>query len=292
MGKILEAIMNVEKLLIEATKTLKEGNTPSPRLDAEVLLANRLNVERTYLIMSWSEEVSENIKELFVKDIARRLKGEPVAYIINKKEFMGLEFALDSKVLIPRPDTEILVELIVEYLNKKNGEKEVLDIGTGSGAIAISIAYYAKDSKVLAVDIDKDALETARKNAKTILKNQTSIEFILSDCYENLPDEKKFDVIVSNPPYISEKDMKDLGKDVKDFEPEIALCGGADGLDFYKKISKQAPYRLVKGGLLAFEVGYDQGAAVKEILIENGFGEIIITKDLAGMDRVVTGVLP
>jgi release factor glutamine methyltransferase len=283
--------MNVENLLMEATKFLKKNNIPNPRLDAEVLLANRLNLERAYLIMHWQEEVRDDVEKDFLKDIERRFSGEPVAYIINKKEFMGLDFVLNSKVLIPRPDTEILVEVVIEYLKKIPRNKQVLDIGTGSGAIAVSIANYVEDVKVLAVDIDKDALETAAENAGNILDDPEKVELILSDCFDRVPSDIKFDAIVSNPPYIDEREMKLLGENVIGYEPKTALYGGVDGLDFYRKISQQAPDKLVIGGLLAFEIGYDQGDAVEKIIRENGFSEVKTTKDLAGMDRVVTGVL-
>ena len=214
-----------------------------------------------------------------------RLKHIPIGYIFGKTNFFGYDLKVTPEVLIPRLDTEILVEKVVGDINKTNNIHSVLDIGTGSGAIAVVIAKET-NSKVTAVDISKEALEIAKQNAKS---NDAEIEFIESNLFQNLTG-KKFDIIVSNPPYIESKVVETLDEEVKNNEPMLALDGGEDGLDFYKKIVEKSPLFLNCGGRLYFEIGYNQAEAVSK-LMQKCFKNIEVLKDYEGNDRVVLGEL-
>ncbi|QSX07555.1 peptide chain release factor N(5)-glutamine methyltransferase [Alkalibacter rhizosphaerae] len=244
--------MNIQELLVTGTRLLKEKEIPTPRLDSEVLLANRLSKDRVYFLSHGDERVLPEVERSFLQDIQRRSRLEPVAYITGKKEFMGLELEVDPHVLIPRPDTEILVEAAMDMLKEKTGFVHVLDIGTGSGAIAISLTRYLPQVKVTAVDIDPHALKTAKKNADK-MGVADRIQFVWSDCFQNV--EGIFDAIVSNPPYIDREEMKGLDANVVEFEPVKALYGGEDGLDFYREIARQAPGHLKKGGSSSLRSG-------------------------------------
>lgn len=280
--------MLVEEILRMAVAALKKNRIQNPRLDAEVLLANRMNVDRSALLLHWDKEVDPAVVEGFNQDIQRRMKREPVAYIIGKKEFMGLDFVVNQWVLIPRPDTEVLVETTLDILKSNPKYEKVLEIGVGSGAIAVSLAKYADHIQVTAVDVDEKALQVAKENAK-LHGVKDRIVFIESDCFEKLPEGIRYDCIASNPPYINKKDMESLDKDVKGFEPHLALFGGEDGLEFYRRITKEARGYLKKDGLLIFEIGFDQGEDVKKIMEINGYRDVQVNKDLAGLDRVVLG---
>ena len=219
--------------------------------------------------------------------IKERLNERPIAYIIGNREFMGLDFFVKEGVLIPRPDTETLVEEIINICNNKS-ELNILDIGTGSGAITISLAKYLNDAHVTSADISDIALEIASKNAVSNDVNK-KIDFIKSDIFSNISREEKFDIIVSNPPYIKKEDIPGLDRQVKDFEPYNALEGGEDGLDFYRKITEESKYFLKNKGILAYEVGHDQASDVIQIMKENGFESIYTKCDLQGFERVVIG---
>ncbi|MEG6567104.1 peptide chain release factor N(5)-glutamine methyltransferase [Thermoanaerobacterium saccharolyticum] len=254
-----------------------------PRLEAEGLLSFTLGAEREYIIVNRDKEISEDIFERYKGLLDLRISGMPYQYIVGKKHFMGLIFKVSPKVLIPRNDTEILVEEVLKRLKKND---VVLDIGTGSGAIAVSIAKH-KDVKVYALDISDDALSVARDNAyeNGVLDK---IVFLKSDLFSSVPKDVKFDVIVSNPPYIRSGDIDKLQEEVKK-EPKIALDGGEDGLLFYRNIVKESKGYIKSGGIIAFEVGYDEAFDVSQILLDGGYGNIEIAKDLQGIDRVVLG---
>ncbi|WP_250278845.1 peptide chain release factor N(5)-glutamine methyltransferase [[Clostridium] colinum] len=273
----------VKDILIHYKKILKENNFDTYSLDVEVLLMNVTQFSKTKLYLNLDYILKPEEFEKFESFFNRRLKNEPIAYIIGKCEFMGLEFLLDRNTLIPRPDTEILVEKAIEIINE-NKLKNVIDIGTGSGAIAISLAKYC-DINVDAIDINNKALEIAKKNAN--LNNIKNINFIKSDIFENI--NKKYDIIVSNPPYIKTKVIETLDKNVKDYEPILALDGGESGLIFYEKIVNNANKYLNKGGYLLFEIGHDQAEDVKKIMTNHNFINIDILKDLSGLDRVILG---
>lgn len=279
--------MKIFELIKEACNMLNGFNLP--QLDAEVILSHILKKDKIYIYINRDRELEEEIVKEFFKLIERRKNGEPVQYIVGKQEFMSLDLFVKPGVLIPRGDTEVLVE---ETLKNMNGMKnpKVVDVGCGSGAISISIAKYGLNAVVYALDIMDTPLEVTGINAE---KNEVldRIHIIKSNMLASLDKSlfKSIDVIISNPPYISEDVIPTLMKEVRDFEPYTALSGGVDGLYFYREITKQSLSFIKPGGLIAYEVGYDQGESVKNILKENGFSNVYCTKDLAGYDRVVTG---
>lgn len=276
---------NIRQLILEASKMMDEAKIPESRLEAEIFMMKALNFSRTKLFTEPEFEPDKKTVEFFFEMVKRRMKNEPSQYITGSCEFMGLDFDVNENVLIPRCDTEVLVETAIDYA-KKYKLKKFAEIGTGSGCIAISLAYYGKINMVSA-DISKKTLETAVKNANKIGVSQTT-EFILSDVFENFKD-AKFDAVISNPPYIKREEINELMPEVREHEPISALDGGYDGLDFYKKISFGAKKYLRDGGWIFFEIGYDQSDDVHEILNEFGYTDIKTIKDLSGLDRVVVG---
>lgn len=272
--------MNIQNLLNYGIKFLKDNNIEEADLKCKMLLSNLLNVRKEYLVIHNEDAVSEAIEVIFKEKLNELKEGKPIQYIISNQEFMGLNFYVDENVLIPQPDTEILVEEVIEKM-KQNVSKSVLDLCTGSGAIAISIAKNVENTKVYATDISQEAIEVAKKNA---ISNNVDIEFILSNMFENI--DKQFDFIVSNPPYIEKAIIPTLPEEVK-YEPEIALDGGEDGLEFYKIIAKKAKSFLNKDGYIAVEIGYNQRVAVIKIFEEEGYKEIYSKKDFGGNDRIV-----
>ena len=228
--------MTIKEILIKYSNDL-ENISDTPRLDVEMLLKKALgDVDSMYIRMYLDKELTDEQEKYFLEMIKERLNERPIAYIIGNREFMGLDFFVKEGVLIPRPDTETLVEEIINIFNNKS-ELNILDIGTGSGAITISLAKYLNDAHVTSVDISDIALEIASKNAVSNDVNK-KIDFIKSDIFSNISREEKFDIIVSNPPYIKKEDIPGLDRQVKDFEPYNALEGGEDGLDFYRKITE------------------------------------------------------
>lgn len=258
-----------------------------------LILSNLLNVDKSYIFTYGDREIDDSIGEEFLALIEKRAKGYPIHYIFRQREFMGLDFLLEEGVLIPRPDTETLVEYIIDYVKKgyKDDEINILDIGFGSGAISLSLAYYLKNTYVYGIDISHIAFKIANKNKERL--NISNTKFYKGDLFEALKEkecDEFFTIITSNPPYIKRDVIDTLEIQVKDFEPKLALDGGVDGLDFYRKITSKSKKYLKKGGLLIYEIGYDQGKSVKDILISNGFKEIKIIKDLQGHDRVALGI--
>lgn len=275
--------ITIAEALKQGTELLSKNKTiETPRLDAEVLLCCILNCERISLIINKDKILSDEEHDIYFSYIKRRINNEPVSYITGTKEFMSLKFDVNDGILIPRPDTEILVEKIIEYYMDKPAR--IIDLCTGSGAIAVSLAYYLKKALVSAVDKYDICVETARKNA---IKNHVKINVIKADVLGDF-DFGEVDCIVSNPPYIETDTLTTLPSDVKDFEPMYALDGGIDGLVFYRKITDLAAKKLPSGGILAYEIGYNQATAVKEIISNtNSFKNTEIIKDLSGLDRVV-----
>ena len=261
----------------------------TPKLDIEILLSKALgDVDRLYIHLNLHKELTKEQLDSFNEMIEDRLKGRPIAYIVNNREFMGLDFYVEEGVLIPRPDTEPLVEEVIELVKGKENLK-IVDIGTGSGAITVSLAKYIKDCQVYSLDISDKALSIGLKNA---ISNEVEdkINFIKSNIFSGIEDRGlKLDVIVSNPPYIRRADINTLHTQVKDYEPYIALEGGEDGLNFYRDITRESVKYLKDKGILAFEVGHDQAEDVSEILKHNGYTNIYTKKDLQGIDRVVIG---
>ena len=280
--------MTIKDIIIKYSKEL-ETISDTPRLDVEILLEKALgDVDNLYIRLNLNKQVTKDEEELFKSLIEDRIKGRPIAYIVGNREFMGLDFYVKEGVLIPRPDTEPLVEELIELSSDKRNIN-ILDIGTGSGAITISLAKYLPNSNVTSFDMYDIPLEVGKINA---INNHVDdrITFIKSDVFSAIENTNtQFDVIVSNPPYIPKKDIETLHTQVKDYEPYTALEGGDDGLDFYRKITEQSRKYLKENGILAYEVGHDQAQAVSKIMKDNGYSKIYTKKDLQGIERVVIG---
>lgn len=287
-------IYNMESLVKKGKEILGEREFMNTSLEVELILSHILKKDRSYIIVHNKEILEETIVEKFLRLIELRKKGIPIQYILNSQEFMGLDFYVKEGVLIPRGETELLVEHILDLI-EKNYPKEktvrILEVGTGSGAIPISIAYYTKNTEIYTVDIEEIPYNVAKENCKRYgLENR--IKFLLGDLFEPIRAEntdEKFDIIVSNPPYIKKDEIEKLQIEVREHEPKSALDGGIDGLDFYRKIILKSCDFLVQNGILAFEIGYDQGEEVVSLMNEN-FKEINLIKDYSGLDRIVLGV--
>lgn len=279
--------MKLFELVRYGKEELDESETPL--LDSELLAVNLLKKDRTFIYLNRDLEVDEHTFGDFKALLARRKQGEPLQYITGKQEFMSINFLVGPGVLIPRPDTEILVEEVLKLIKDIPGPV-IADAGCGSGAIGISLAYYNKSAFVYMLDIMDDPLNYTNINAEEAgVCDRINIQRsdMLKELYKL---DIKLDVIVSNPPYIKETVIPELMKEVKDYEPYEALSGGMDGLCFYRSITEDAAELLKEGGILAFEIGYDQKEEVSDILKNNGFRDIKCIKDLAGLDRVVTGI--
>ncbi len=276
--------MLIGQALRWAVEQLKDGD--SPRADADILLAHVLGRPRSYLL-AWPErDLSPGQWTAFQALVERRARGEPVAYLTGSREFFGLDLAVSNAVLIPRPETELLVEAALERL--PGGSCMVADLGSGSGAIALAIAKMRPDTRVVAVDASRQALEVARTNAERLgLRN---VELREGDWCKGLADER-FAMIVSNPPYICEDDPHLARGDVR-FEPAMALASGADGLDAIRAIVACAPLHLSPGGWLLFEHGFDQAEAVAGLMRKAGFIDVESLRDLLGHERVTLGRTP
>ena len=276
----------IQEVLLESYKILKKVKIESYLIDSQLLLGKVLNKDKLFIMINRDFKLNIEQRNEFFRLIHIRKNKMPIKYILEKCEFMGMDFIVKPGVLIPRPDTEILVEEVIKYVKEK-GLTQICDVCTGSGAIGISIAEFIKEVNVTLYDISEDALAIARLNIdKFNLSKRISIDN--SDLLKvAIVKQKKFEVIVSNPPYIKKNIIPTLMEDVKGYEPFIALCGGEDGLDFYRRITKESVLVLQKGGFLAFEIGYDQKEAVVNILLKAGFENIQCVKDLSGNDRVI-----
>lgn len=277
--------MNINEILRKATAEFDAAGIESARLDAEVLLAYVLNCRRLYLYVESEKILTPAQIERYEKLIERRAKKVPVAYLIGQREFMGLNFAVTPQVLIPRPDTEILAQCAIEKLSDFDNPT-FLDLGTGSGALCVSILKYVKNSAAAAVDISEDAIDCAKLNAEKFGVDDR-VNFFVGNLFEPVRG-KKFHAVISNPPYIPTKDLSTLQAEVQR-EPKIALDGGVDGLNFYRRIAEDAPNFLFKGGFVAVEIGINQADAVKNFF-KKKFANVEILRDLAGIERVVAGI--
>lgn len=279
-------MMNIGEGLKSGFEGLKD-TSDTPQLDARVLLKEVLQKDDIFILSHRDEIMSPVQERRYMEMIEARAQGKPVAYIIGYKEFMGFRFKVNEDTLIPRPDTEIAVELAIEEIRAR-GYHEVLDLCSGSGAIGLSIAGILEFTNVTLSDINKGALCVSEENAEDIgVKDR--VRFIHSDLFDKIPE--RFDLIISNPPYINESDMRELSDSVRNYEPHTALYGGVQGLDFYRRISQEAREHLTNHGMLIFEIGYDQSQEVERMLKENGFENIKTVNDLAGHHRVVSGEL-
>lgn len=272
-----------------ASFLIEQGFAPEQvQNEGRQLLAKAWHKEKLELLLALNEELPEEVWCKFQEDVERRGNYEPLQYLVGSQEFMDLSFKVTPDVLIPRWDTEILVEEALK-VGRKLDEPRILDLCTGSGAAALSLAYYLPESKVHAVDISAPALAVAQENAAN-LGVGNKVKFYQGDLFAPLSPPAKFHLIVSNPPYISREEYQELPLDVKK-EPVLALLGGEDGLDFYRRIAQEAENYLLPGGFLLLEIGYRQAPDVKEILQQNNFHRLEVVQDWGGRDRVVRGEL-
>lgn len=277
--------MVIKEALKKSIELLEENNIEESMLKAKIILANLLSKPKEYLFINEKEKLDKQVEESFFEKINELCNNVPLQYLTNSQEFYGLNFFVNNNVLIPRSDTEILVEEVIKYIkNMKNVENniKILDMCTGSGIIAIILAKYCENVNITAVDKSEEALNVAIKNAK-IHNVYEKINFIKSDMFENL--KNKYNIIVSNPPYIEREVINTLSKDVQN-EPKMALDGGVDGLDFYRIINKNVDKFLEKNGKIFLEIGYNQKKSVTKIF-EEKFKNINCIKDLNGLDRLV-----
>jgi len=276
-------------LIEEAASKLSAKGNILARRDADLMLAHILSIEPMGLPL-FNDAVSTEQQTAFWGMVERRLTGEPVAYIVGEQGFWSLDFYVNEHTLIPRPDTELLVEIGLQYL-REVATPFIADIGSGSGCILLSLLSELGGAWGLGVDLSAEALKVAQRNANRH-ELEARARFIHSDWFEGFEEGEAFDLIVSNPPYIPAGDIAGLMKDVKDFEPASALDGGTDGLDCYRQISRQAPGYLTESGHLAFEVGAGQSVDVRAIMVAVGYADIRVYPDLAGISRVVIGKKP
>lgn len=288
--------MTLFELLTQGMECLERAGSPDAGNDAKLLLLEAFELDMTHFLLNRMQALPENDattkvrKEKYLEWIGRRAERVPLQQILGSQEFMGMEFFVNEHVLIPRQDTETLVELVLE--REKNTKKRVLDLCAGSGCIGISLAVLGGFCYVAEADLSEEALKVTRKNAENLAKKTgTRIECFHGDLFDAIPDGMEpFDILVSNPPYIPTGVIAGLEPEVRDHEPMMALDGTADGLFFYRRIAKEAEKVLAPKAAVYLEIGYDQGEAVSELLREQGFTEVEVHKDLAGNDRVVCGV--
>ncbi|RLC53366.1 MAG: peptide chain release factor N(5)-glutamine methyltransferase [Candidatus Cloacimonadota bacterium] len=270
--------MKVFEIINWSEMQLKLAGIENPSLNAGLIISFFLGINRLELNLHADSDISQQHQILIQKAVARNSKREPIQYILGETDFYGLKIKVDKSVLIPRPETEYLVEKII---NDNEKPDSILEIGTGSGCIAIALKKHFSNSKIVATDISETALETAAINSEI---NDVIINFLQSDLFENVSG--KFDIIVSNPPYIPKQEFEILPKQILEFEPENALLAVDDGLYFYRAILEQAKKFLTKNGEIYFEIGHDQGNMINDIALDTGFSEIEIVKDLNGFDRI------
>ncbi|HCH97995.1 MAG TPA: peptide chain release factor N(5)-glutamine methyltransferase [Lachnospiraceae bacterium] len=276
--------MNYTEAFLMGMQKLKEAEIGEAQLDARLLLEEVCGTDHNTLLCHGDREVSEAEEEQYRKALEQRAVHVPLQHLLGYQDFMGLRFQVNEYVLIPRQDTEILVEEAMRYLH--DGMR-ILDLCTGSGCILLSLLHYSNDCEGTGVDISKEALQVAALNAELL---GIKADFLKSDLYEKVTG--KFDLLVSNPPYIERKVIPTLMEEVREYDPYIALDGGEDGLDFYRRIIGGAQDYLKRGGQILMEIGSGQAQAVSELLREAGFKEIDVCRDFAGLDRVVSGRLP
>ena len=270
----------------QGCRTLQAAGIEEAILDARLLLEAVCGTDRNDLLVHGEQPVAPQAEEKYLKWIRQRAEHIPLQQLTSEQDFMGLTFSVNEHVLIPRQDTEILVE---EVLKELHDGMRVLDMCTGSGCILLSLMHYSNDCEGLGVDLSAEALEVAERNVLKVLTPEKAehVQFLQSDLFEKLED--KFEIIVSNPPYIASAEVEKLMPEVRDHEPRMALDGTEDGLYFYRRIIEEAGRHLVSSGMLFFEIGYDQGQAVSELMRTEGYREVQVVQDYAGLDRVVLG---
>ncbi len=267
-------------------------NTESPSLETQMMIAKVIEKDRLYIMLNLEEDIDESKVEIIKTMIDKRKSSYPLQYILGEREFWGMDFKVSEGVLIPRQDTEILIEETLKKLkdNKHKSNLKGFEIGVGSGIISITLLKEIETLTMIGVDINDKAIELTKANA---LKHEVSDRLCIlnSNLFEKINKENQFDFIISNPPYIETKVIDSLQEDIKQHEPKLALDGGEDGLDFYRAIIEQSKSYISPEGFIAFEIGYNQAEAVKKIFVGNGYPNVTIAKDLAGFDRVVIGMI-
>lgn len=272
--------MTVQELLVYGERILKQADIPEAKVNAWHLFSYVTGMTKSKFFLQAEEKACEKWQTQYEEVLSQRMTRKPLEYITNETEFMGLPFYVDECVLIPRQDTECLLEAVLPFVKGK----AVLDLCTGSGCIGISLAVLGACRSVTLADLSEEALRTAQRNARL---NQVDVTIVQGDLFENI--EGTFDVIVANPPYIPTAEIGQLMPEVRDYEPHMALDGMEDGLYFYCRIIEESIRYLRRGGWLCFEIGYNQGKAVRSYMEESGYVDVMIKKDLAGLDRVVAG---
>ncbi len=288
----MKDIWTIRKILAWTTSWFNQHGIESARLDAEILLAKAIGVERIDLYLAPDKPLTDNERNVFKTYIKRRAAREPIAYIIGTREFYGRSFCVDSRVLIPRPDTETIIE-VLKTKYTKDCAPVMADIGAGSGCLGITAALEFPESFVYATDVSRDALDVANMNARKLIHN-SRFKLLKGSFYSPLKkviNQNSLDIIVSNPPYIRSSELKQLQPEVSKYEPHIALDGGEEGLDAITILIRDAILWLKPDGWIIIEIGYDQAEPVKEILSKSSFKSIMITSDLAGVDRVVSACI-
>ena len=293
--------MTLDNCLQQGISILQSNNISDADFDAFALLEYVTGVAKSEYFFKKGDEISDSCYERYIELIERRSKRVPLQHITNRQNFFGYDFYVDSNVLIPRQDTEVLIEKILEVIEANfnveiSSDISILDMCTGSGCIAITLykelIKRGFNIEVTAADISKDALMVAKKNIENLLGKSAlnnTFHIIESDMFSSISPSKKYDIIVSNPPYIPTKDIEKLEPEVRDYDPIMALDGDIDGLRFYRRIIKESSNYLDNNGFIAFEIGYNQGDDVKSLLEEKGYKDIHIYKDLGGLDRVIIG---
>ena len=275
--------MTYQEVLKQGTGVLRQASIEEASVDAWYLFEDCFQMERSQYFLIKEEEAPDETCKAYALNIEKRSHHVPLQYIIGETEFMGLPFVVNKSVLIPRQDTECLVEEVLPFVKGKS----VLDMCTGSGCIAISLSVLGDASEVMGVDFSKEALKVAEQNGE---RNHCHVQWVYSDLFCQI--EEKYDVIVSNPPYILTQVVSGLMPEVREYEPMMALDGEEDGLAFYRRIVREAPDYLVAGGKIYFEIGCEQAADVCQMLEERGFVQVVKKQDLALLDRVVMGIWP
>lgn len=300
--------ITIKEAVAAGTMRLKKCNIDNADYDSFALFSDITGIDKTYYFMHGDEPVSPKNMQVFDEYISRRCSHEPLQYILGKAWFYGREYAVNENVLIPRADTEVLAEQAIKYAGSiaadkavvtvsdsgsadENIKMHILDMCTGSGCIAITLALETAESHVVAVDLSGEALNVAKENRDKL--GAENVSFVQSNLFDELAEYRtgQFDIIVSNPPYIETDVIETLSEEVREFEPAMALDGTKDGLYFYRRITEEAVHFLKNGGYLMYEIGYNQGEAVRKIMQAAGFEEIDVIKDYAGLDRVVKGRL-
>lgn len=288
--------MKYAELVKQGQSKLFKSGINDADYDAWILMEKICSISKTDYFTKMQDEVPDEMVAAYFEAIDKRITHYPLQYIVGEWEFMGLKFIVNENVLIPRQDTEVLVETAIRIIENEfeNAERkiEILDMCTGSGCIGISLAKFCENVEITAVDLSEAALAVAKENAG--INDIDNIKFLCSDLYQKLGDEvnevyRKFDIIISNPPYINTKDIDTLMPEVRDYEPRMALDGDEDGLKFYRNIIFQSRNYLKQNGCILFEIGCEQGNAVKEIFEKNQYKDIEVIRDLSGLERVVVG---